>query len=481
MNSLILLASLLACTTAHTVEDDDGGATDVDTDADTDGGTDGGVDSGSGTDGGTHTEGVSARLHPELESLIYVEWTQEGPATAWVEYSFDGEDRVTPTYDVDDGDQSLLLLGVPYAQSVAWEVHLDDGLGDTVLGSGTISTPDLPDDFPEPELLTSDAAHYEPTGTYLLGSINQDRGGWAGGTYWKWIMDREGRIVWLHETPDENWSIFLRVSVGGDHILWDEATYWNEFDEGAGSKVHRWYIDGTEIREIATRGLHHAFTELPDGTLAWGQADGGSENLVTMGPDDSSPSILWRCRDFHSEVGSRSSCQSNTVYYSTDRDSFLFSFYTTDTLVEIDASSGETMWWAGGVRDGFTFDPPSSQFAWQHGMMWTDEGTLLMSTKDTAFGWPSETYAREYQVDFDAGVLKNTWTYGEGEGILADTAGEAHRLPNGNTLHNYGAAAHIKEVTTDGDIVWEVTWNSERLIGRTTFIEDLYDLMPPTE
>ena len=55
--------------------------------------------------------------------------------------------------------------------------------------------------------------------------------------------------------------------------------------------------------------------------------------------------------------------------------------------------------------------------------------------------------------------------------------GEAHRLPNGNTLHNYGSNARLREVTPEGQVVWDVQWSGS-LIARSTPIEDLYALMP---
>jgi len=35
----------------------------------------------------------------------------------------------------------------------------------------------------------------------------------------------------------------------------------------------------------------------------------------------------------------------------------------------------------------------------------------------------------------------------------------AQRLPNGNTLVNKGAGGHVREVTPEGDIVWEYTYD----------------------
>jgi len=89
-----------------------------------------------------------------------------------------------------------------------------------------------------------------------------------------------------------------------------------------------------------------------------------------------------------------------------------------------------------------------------------------------------ETAAREYEVDDASETLVEVWNFGLGEGIYGDTAGEAHRLENGNTLHNYGSAGHLREVTSEGEIVWEVEWPGNKLLGRTVFLEDLYAFAP---
>ena len=54
--------------------------------------------------------------------------------------------------------------------------------------------------------------------------------------------------------------------------------------------------------------------------------------------------------------------------------------------------------------------------------------------------------------------------------------GEAHRLPGGHTLHNYGSTARIREFTPAGDVVWDTQWGGGQTLGRTEVIEDLYDL-----
>ena len=86
---------------------------------------------------------------------------------------------------------------------------------------------------------------------------------------------------------------------------------------------------------------------------------------------------------------------------------------------------------------------------------------------------------REYALDESAEQLAEVWSFGEGEGVYGPTLGEAHRLANGNTLHNYGSYAWLREVTADKEVVWELDLGGQEFsVGRSTFVEDLYDFVP---
>ena len=214
-----------------------------------------------------------------------------------------------------------------------------------------------------------------------------------------------------------------------------------------------------------------------DGGFAWGSQDhGGREALVERVAGQDDETVLWTCQDDWPDSGD---CESNGLFYDAETDSFLYSFYTNNSIVEVDHATGESLWWAGEVRDGFDFNPSDAQYSWQHGITYTDSGTLLVSTE-----WPYDsrdqtTVLAEYQVDRTNGTL--TYVWGSDSGSYASTNGDAWRLANGNTLHAVGAASVIREVNPDGDDVWRLEFNADRLVGRSEFIEDLYDLASPRE
>ena len=67
---------------------------------------------------------------------------------------------------------------------------------------------------------------------------------------------------------------------------------------------------------------------------------------------------------------------------------------------------------------------------------------------------------------------------GDGDGRRAANAGEAHRLQKGNTLQNAGTTPRIREITPDGEVVWDLAFTGSKLMGRTVLLSDLYALAP---
>ncbi len=419
---------------------------------------------------------VTWRLHESIESLVVVSWQQDIAATARVEYSFDPDVWLSsPASSVDAGEAEVLLLGVPYGLDVTFRVINDFGQGPLATEEQLAATGPLPDGLPTVSLLRTSPDRYEPTGAYLLGSINEDEGDWDPGTYWRFILDRQGRYVWAQETPDQHWTIFVTVSRAGDDILWDEATYWSDLDFGPEGRVHRSKIDGSVVHSYATPHLQHAFVELPDESIVWG-ASYGIEDRLTQVFTDGSEQELWSCLEYLDEIEYGEYCVHNGLYYDEARDTFLFSFYSLDSVLEIDRTTGEVVRAWGHVPTAWAFNPEDSIFWTQHGPSYTDAGTFLVSTHLSDDD--QEGVVREYELDEASGVLRQIWTFGEGEGIRMESAGEAHRLANGNTLHNMGSGARVREITIDRDIVWEVAWEAPRLLGRTEFVEDLYAFTP---
>jgi len=465
-----ILIFLLACDPAEVTDDTGTPSTSPDTDTDT---TDTNDTDPVPVDGFGN---LSAELHDDHESVVMASWEQDESGTVHIEYSFENDEwHSTPSYATTAGPHTVPLLGIPYEMDVQWRLVVEsaDTFKPQSIDGEALTTEDYPS-LPVPELVNAntDASQWLESGKYLLTSINEDDGGWTGGTYWTVIYDRQGRLVWGQKTPQSHWTLFAQVAVSGDHILWDEATYWADWDGGAGSTVHRAYLD-SELDEISTPGLHHAFVQLPDETLVWGsQNHGGGEALVEQAMGSTDEQVLWTCNEDWPNSGN---CESNGLFYVEETNSFLYSFYTNNSMVEVSRDTGESMWWAGDVRNGYEFDPANSEFEWQHGISYTDAGTLLVST-EAINNSGYTTMVREYTVDHDNETLTEVWSFDPD--IYASTNGDAWRLDNGNTLHNYGSSSVLNEVTAEGELVWEVQWPGDRLLRRSVFIDDLYAFAP---
>lgn len=474
--TLLLVYTAAGCsgeTETHKDHEDSDADTDSDSDADAD--TDSDSDSDADTDSDTDTDtdtlppvgitDVTWRLHDTLETIAYVGWTQDGTGAVTIEYSVDpGIWLSTPEVVRDGGTWEQILLGIPYETTVDYRILT----GGEIASEGSLTTGPTPEDLPVPTLESEDPSLQYAGGSYLLTSVNETTGVWSGGPFWTVILDRQGRTVWARRAED--WTLFAQVSPStGAHLLIDLDTFWSEFDGGASSTILRMTLD-EEIEEVPTPGLYHAFVEHEDGTIAWGSVAHSSsgESIVEIAPGSTDPTVIWACED---DGDIPDDCSHNGLYYDETSGTYLFSFWNYDTVVAVDRATGTLDWWAGGVSGGYDFVPPESQFDLQHGVSFTDAGTLLLSTEAPG---PS-TYVREYEVDEGSGELIEVWHFDSG--VYAPTNGDAWRLDNGNTLHVVGSAGVIFEVTDDETVVWEVDYHSERLLGRGEFIEDLYSLV----
>jgi hypothetical protein len=432
---------------------------------------------------------LSWTLHEEIASLVTVSFELSHPAEAWVEFRPVGDPAwmSSPARPLEAGLADVLLLGIPYESDFEARLVTDFGEGPVQGELFTGSTGALPEDMPLPQVHSADPARYEPTGRYLITSVNQAVGGWVTGDFWKVIIDRQGRVVWALLTPDHLWTTYMRVAQNGEDLLYDAFSFWYVYDSGAVSRVDRIKIDGSLVHSYATPGGQHAYADLPDGSIAWG-ASGFTRETLEIVDMAGEQTTLWDCADFHASQGISSMCMSNSLSWDPVSDSFLYSFYTTDTVVQVSRETGETMRVFGAEYGDYAIVPAESAFFWQHGVILTEQGTLLLSTH-TSEGHDDpdqETVAREYEVDDTAMELRELASFGVGDGYNADTAGEAHRLANGNTLHNLGSYGRLREFTPDGTVVWDVDWRigmkednaAQRLIGRSVFVEDLYAFAP---
>ncbi len=410
---------------------------------------------------------VVVDIHPDIGSVVLVTWNQLEAQSGWVEFGFeDGDLRRSPTRDLTAGSQEEILLGVPYGTDVSVRLVNDLETGPTSSDEVSITTDAQPNGIPTATVVTSDVDRWDPDRPYLLAGVDD----------WTIILDREGRVVWGMKTPGLRVTMHPQISLAGDDILIDHGSYWAIFDGGNASEVVRVKIDGTVEQTYATKGMHHPFTELGDESIVWSAMTGSDETIQRLWPDGQQEQIA-SCDELLGGFGDMDYCGSNTIRWHEPTDTLLYSLYSHETILEIDVATGEHLNTFGHHSGAWVFDPPEAAFWWQHGGHYTSTGTLLTSTY-RADG-DEELVVREYELDADQEILREIWSFGVDEGVNGEYMGEAHRLPGGNTLHNYGSGRRLREVLPDGTVVWDILWeNGSWDLGRTTPLGDLYAFAP---
>ena len=436
-------------------------------------------------------EELDARLHPDFGTLVIVNWSQDRDAVAHAEFTTgDGVWHSSPPRTLGPGAHEEYLLGLPYETTVTWRVVLEDQAGPVSLGDRQITTASWPPSLPAAEVTVSEPALWDPAMPYVLVAVTEVDGN-MGDPWWVLIVDRQARPVWAWRTSDTHTTFHPRIGNDGRSLLLDNNAYWGVFGSGGeASTITRMLLDGTVVETWDAPGLHHPFVELPDGTIAYGAITSsagywyGNEYLVEIAPTpDRTTRTVFDCEAWLASIGVDHYCGSNTLTYRAETDSYLFSFYSLDSILDISRSTGLPTRTFGQVPGSYAFDPPGAGMWWQHGGYWTEQGTLLTSTYAVE-GSPQnhpegeETVVREYAVDEDDRTLRVVWDFGVGDGVYGAQMGEAHRLPNGNVLHNLGTLARLREGRPDGTVVWDAEWSPRQDIGRSVPIANLYDFLP---
>ena len=199
----------------------------------------GGVDASGGTGvavggGNDFVSDVTIEVHPDVNTILVVTWTQVLAADdAWLEFSFeDGNLMTSRPAPGGVGAHRDVVLGVPGETDVTVRIvqRLDGVEYRTSDYSGrTDAVPSGTNGMPVPEVLACDSALASPD-RWLFGSVENSTGGgdvdYYRATFWLYIMDRRGRVVWYHADPSSNATTsFQRRARDGEYIWLEKRCY----------------------------------------------------------------------------------------------------------------------------------------------------------------------------------------------------------------------------------------------------------------
>ena len=430
---------------------------------------------------------VYVQVHEKVSTVLVVTWTQlVSTDSTWLEFSFEGSgvmaSRPAPGTA---GEHRDVVLGVPGDTDVTVRIVSRTGGVIATTSEYHATTDTVPSGMPIPEVLSYDQARSSKS-RWLFGSVEDSVGGTSAGyylrTFWLYIMDRSGRIVWYYADPASNaTSSFQRIARDGEYIWIEKRPF-----GGVGKRsVVKMTLDWEYFEEIPVPDLSDCIDVTDDGSLLFDADD----ELREMARDGTIRTI-WSCRD---QFGPRFRCYSNTVNWYPRDDTIFMSFPEENTVVEIDRLSGTLRAQYGNRAGSWSFAAPRTtppeawSFSFQHFPNMSPDDTLMVSThmpgcSENSPPTPHQHAFVQFEVDRDREQLIEKWRYTQGP-EWPRAKGMAIRLTNGNTLANYGTGGVIREITPDRQTVFLVKFDVDRgddfynkMVGNNELIDDLYAL-----
>lgn len=407
-----------------------------------------------------------------------------------------GERPLTRSFDDVVTAHSLPLLGLYADRENRVVIRLTDPeerryAVDTL----AITTPPLPDTFPNIEIQTSVESMMEPGWNLSSLAVSND------GSFLSYpiIFDQDGAIRW-----------YLDLSEFGELSILTRRLENGHFAHGVGPSIYEYDLLGNEVNRLTIAGyrFHHDFVEKPDGNLivAVDKEGVGSVEDHVVEIDRLTGAVLreWDLRQildvdrFDLVESAYDWFHMNSVWYLPEEDALILSGRN-QGVVKVDGNNN-LVWilaphrgWSAAGLDGQGHDTRdfllsalgqdgsqlsedvqlgtavSSEFDWawgQHAAMTLGNGNLYLFDNgfQRRFG-DSPLYSRgvEYEIDEDAMTVRQVWEYGEQRGpefyssIISDvdiTPEQKNRIimpgfiSNGSSSH-----AYMTEVTHPGNMV----------------------------
>jgi hypothetical protein len=361
-----------------------------------------------------------------------------------------------------------------------------------------VSTGGIPAELPELTVTVYEPELASPQ-RYVMGTM-LGTGDATSGVY---ALDRDGQWLWYHVDPAGSIPLEIAVASAGGTFIYNRFGNDYSVDDGV---LRRMSFDGEVVEEQATPLAHHAFAELPDGSLAWltldvrdwwNEPDGAYEttvgDAVVLQPPDGEARTLFSTWDwvepektplwdqpFYPQGSDWT--HGNGLHWDAQRDVLVLSLRNIGTVLELSLDEAQTQAWPLrqlGLEGEQSFVDPEQlyeasteqAFHMQHDPTFTADSTLLLTTVADA-----TTQVTEYALDDQQMSLERLRLHTAGDGLVSSAMGMARDLPNGNWLVSFGTSGLIQEVTPEGEIAWEIQASAGCSLGDVLLFDDFYEL-----
>jgi hypothetical protein len=453
------------------------------------GGAGGAAGAAAPASGDDFVSGVSVTVHPQTTTILVVTWTQAKAADqVSLEFTFAGSSVMTSRAAAGaTGAHRDVVLGVPGSTAVT--VRIVNKLAGVDYKTKDYSgmTGAVPSGMPKPTVSMYDATLASPD-RWMFGAVENSPGGcnnsscYYTSTFWVYIMDRQGRIVWYYADATNNpTSSFQRIARDGEYI-------WIEKRPFSGSGTHsvlKMTLDRQYSQTVSIPNLSDCIDVTSDGSLLYDTDPQWELRELTKA---GTTRAIFNCPKV---MGSSFDCYSNTVNWDPASDSIIMSYPYENTVAQIDRKTGTLIATYGERSGSYGFDQPNWTFEFQHFANISSRGTQMVSSHLPGYGDGSSGTMmpvankhsfQEWTIDRTNKRLVQKWIYSDGA-EWAMYKGMVILLPNGNYLANYGTGGVIREITPDKKTVFyvkfDVTTGNDffnKMVGNNVLIDDLYAL-----
>jgi hypothetical protein len=366
---------------------------------------------------------------------------------ARIEFGLDTSYGMEAPVDLTEPNYRTLLLGMKQRSDYHYRVVASSAAGECASEDYTLTTESLPNSLPDINVTGKGTGFLHSCFFGLMG----------GGALGAFILDSDGEYVWYGGTgemgraeihPDNKYMYYASVS-----------------PQGTGGTMRRIRLDSTDEEDLgsAFSGIHHDFTILEDGTIAFIRRV-GSDDWVAEWKDGTTENLFNV-----TEMFGEGNPHVNSIHYNPGDDSYTLSDRNYNAYVK-STRAGVKQWKLGGSNSSFTGD-----VTWNvnHGhQMIGDTGILFFNN-----GNSGASSAIELTLDLDSMVATEVWTYSPN--LSSSVLGDVQILENGNRVITFSTSGVIDEVRpSDMSIVQSLEFDAGGAVGYSTKRESLYGPPP---
>jgi hypothetical protein len=355
---------------------------------------------------------------------------------------------MTAPVDLKQTSYRTLLLGMKPSKTYHYQITVTNSSGSCSSTDQTIATGAQMNGLPTFTITTNNkAALYG--GFLVTGTYTQSGGAPA------YILDADGTYVWWYNDGSD--ACGPRMSYDGNY-MWIASA--NVPDATSGDHVHRVTMDGLTDTDFTTAFAHHSHqvTPLPDGSVAFYATGTNGCDDIKVFPANGTPTTaattVVNARTAH---GGSGACHVNNIEYSPTDDALIFSDLDNSCLTKVDRKTGATIWVLNGgspsgVMSTFTGDLYKGG---EHGFQVISVNDILLFNNNS--GGSGGSQALELMLDPTAKTSKKIFSYQASPAINVSVLGDVERLPNGNTIIDFGTGTKIQEFEKNGTLLQQIS------------------------